>query len=123
MSAAVLRLTFAPDGSTSPFWSLEAQNFRFHACTVQHCMRITQNLSKHVMQEVNTVVTMFFKKDAPDSPFTSAKLALLPLFVGIWAVRLDVFRRFQCDVLRWANDFFVRCSGWLFRREKKRSCR
>ncbi|KRX22774.1 hypothetical protein T07_15267 [Trichinella nelsoni] len=30
---------------------LEVQNFRFYACTVQHCVRITKNLSKHVMHE------------------------------------------------------------------------
>ncbi|KRY60375.1 hypothetical protein T03_13964 [Trichinella britovi] len=30
---------------------LEVQNFRFHACTVQQGVRITKNLSEHVMHE------------------------------------------------------------------------
>ncbi|KRZ13880.1 hypothetical protein T11_17596 [Trichinella zimbabwensis] len=31
---------------------LEMQNIRFHASTVQHSVRITQNLSEHVMQQM-----------------------------------------------------------------------
>ncbi|KRZ07929.1 hypothetical protein T11_11590 [Trichinella zimbabwensis] len=64
--AANARLVY---GSTDPAipeaWQLvqtclEVQNVRFHASTVQHSVRITQNLSKYVMHEA-TIVTMFFR--------------------------------------------------------------
>ncbi|KRZ07262.1 hypothetical protein T11_14853 [Trichinella zimbabwensis] len=54
-----------------------------------------QNLSKHVMHEA-TIVTMFFKKDAPDRPSTSGKLACKNTPMILTTVR-DILCSFQAS--------------------------